>query len=428
MSKRVLVVSHAHPDFSKGGAEVAAYNLFKAVPDIKGWDAHFLARHGIPALQRGNAISISHNGGNETLFANETDHFYFNLTQPERTMPWFRSFLKGVKPDVVHFHHYWQVGLELLGEVKRHSPKTAVVVTLHEFLAVCSQHGQMLKTNGQLCRKSSDAECHACLPGRPPRDYFLRKRYLQTFFHYVDHFVSPSEFLRERYIEWGIPAEKISVIENGLPMHGAVTDVATPAATASEEESRVMRFGYFGQVNPFKGIDLLLSAAALLPKAIQKKVSIEVHGGGLEHQPEEFRYKVEKLLADAPKCVRYYGPYSQDDLPSIMGNVDWVVMPSIWWENSPVVIQESYKFKRPLIVGDIGGMAEKVKHEETGLHFRARNAFDLARVIQRAVTEPGLWDRLHAGIKPPLSSTDCADIHTTLYNQILDRLQSQAAA
>jgi len=66
-------------------------------------------------------------------------------------------------------------------------------------------------------------------------------------------------------------------------MHGAVTDVATPAATASEEESRVMRFGYFGQVNPFKGIDLLLSAAALLPKAIQKKVSIEVHGGGLEH-------------------------------------------------------------------------------------------------------------------------------------------------
>ena len=77
-----------------------------------------------------------------------------------------------------------------------------------------------------------------------------------------------------------------------------------------------------------------------------------------------------------------------------MREVDWVIMGSIWWENSPLVIQEAYKFGRPMIVPDIGGMAEKVKDGVTGLHFRARDSVSLSSVIKRVVAEPGLYDRL----------------------------------
>jgi hypothetical protein len=72
-----------------------------------------------------------------------------------------------------------------------------------------------------------------------------------------------------------------------------------------------------------------------------------------------------------------------------MGDVDWVVVPSVWWENSPLVIQEAFQRGRPVICSDIGGMAEKVADGVDGLHFRAGDPEALAATIARAATDPG---------------------------------------
>ena len=58
--------------------------------------------------------------------------------------------------------------------------------------------------------------------------------------------------------------------------------------------------------------------------------------------------------------VRFYGSYRSAELPTLMRDVDWAVVPSIWWENSPIVIQESFFHGRPLICSNVGGMAEKI--------------------------------------------------------------------
>ena len=71
-------------------------------------------------------------------------------------------------------------------------------------------------------------------------------------------------------------------------------------------------------------------------------------------------------------------------------------------------------------------MAEKVKNGVTGLHFRARNAVDLARVIQRAASEPALWHELQGNINPPLSGPDCAKLHVDVYDAILGRIARPA--
>ena len=99
----------------------------------------------------------------------------------------------------------------------------------------------------------------------------------------------------------------------------------------------------------------------------------------------------------AGRRVRFVGPYKSADLPRLMREVDWVVMPSTWWENAPVVIQEAFHHGRPLIASDIGGMAEKVRDRLDGLHFRAGSPDSLADCLERALREPGLWDRLGAG-------------------------------
>ena len=73
----------------------------------------------------------------------------------------------------------------------------------------------------------------------------------------------------------------------------------------------------------------------------------------------------------------------------MMSNVDWVVVPSRWWEGSPLVIQDAFLYGRPVICGDIGAMAEKVAHEVNGLHFAVADPWSLADAVCRAVTTPG---------------------------------------
>ena len=69
-----------------------------------------------------------------------------------------------------------------------------------------ARQGQMLKTNGRLCTVSSPAECAACFPDFTPGKFFLREKMFKAFFGFVDHFISPSRFLADRYIAWGVPA------------------------------------------------------------------------------------------------------------------------------------------------------------------------------------------------------------------------------
>jgi glycosyltransferase involved in cell wall biosynthesis len=108
--------------------------------------------------------------------------------------------------------------------------------------------------------------------------------------------------------------------------------------------------------------------------------------------------------------------------------VDWVVMPSVWWENAPVVIQEAFHHRRPLIVSDIGGMAEKVRDGIDGLHFRNASAEDLADVMARAMTERGLWQRLSEAAPEPLDLARAARLHRDLYQRLLAQRQAAKSA
>ena len=107
--------------------------------------------------------------------------------------------------------------------------------------------------------------------------------------------------------------------------------------------------------------------------------------------------------------MRFFGPYRPEELRGLMARIDWVIVPSTWWENSPLVIQEAFKFRRPVICSDIGGMAEKVTPGVNGLHFRAGNALDLADRIEEAVETPGLWDQLRSQIEPPATIAETVD-------------------
>ncbi|WP_341675862.1 glycosyltransferase [Niveibacterium sp. SC-1] len=406
---RILVMSHAHPDFSLGGGEIAAYNLYKAyrdLPEVE--DAWFLAR---ADRGRGPTGQISLRRPNEYLWE-QAVHDWFNMrpAQRESVTTWFADLIRALKPSVVHTHHYAHLGLEYLRVIKQVDPAIRIVMTLHEYMAICNNNGQMIKTGSfKLCSRESADECRQCFPEKTAEDFWLRKHRYQQYFELVDQFVSPSEFLRQRYIAWGIAPEKIAVIENGQS-----DEPPLPPRPLAEGETR-NRFGFFGQINPFKGLDVLLEALHLMKKKERKQIVLEVHGANLEQQPEAYREKVMKLREPLIEegVVRWVGPYQPHELRSRMAGVDWVVVPSIWWENSPMVIQEALVCGRPLLVSDIGGMAEKVRNDVDGRHVAAGSTLDWSEKLKHSI-EVGVWESRSGQICRPVNNMGCAKAHSPL--------------
>ncbi|GAB2706583.1 glycosyltransferase family 4 protein [Aliiglaciecola aliphaticivorans] len=406
--KRLLIISHGHPDLNKGGAEMAAYNMFQE--HLKqGVDAYFLAR--TDQTPHGGAAFSQRNSAREILFHTTMDDgFLFSNIKTRHMWQEFRDLLLLIKPDVVHLHHYFLLGIEILEEIKLSLPNARIVLTLHEYLAICHNKGLMVKTNGKLCYKATSRDCHSCFPEKQPGDFFLREKYIKRLFQNVDHFVSPSAFLAKRYIDWGIDESTISVIENGQNCIQKNTTVSQ-----ADNDFRPVKFAFFGQINPYKGIDVLIGALAGLTKQVKKQVVIEIHGANLEHQTGSYQQKVKTLMNKYGARVHFHGAYEPQEMPSILSSVDWAVVPSIWWENSPMVIQEAFNCGVPLIVSDIGGMKEKVEDGVDGLHFRHGSPFDLADKMSLCVNDRRLRNQLAANIKAPMSIEECVDRHLSIY-------------
>ncbi|WP_071796219.1 glycosyltransferase family 4 protein [Natronohydrobacter thiooxidans] len=407
---RILVTSHGHPDFHLGGGELAAYNLYKAYsahPDVEA--AFFLARHD---RGRGPTGAFFPRRENEFLWEQGVgDWFRMKMATPRGTTHNLAELIRHLRPTIVHVHHYVHMGLEYLHMIKQIDPSIRIVMTLHEYIAICFNQGQMVKPGtNRLCFRESPDDCNRCFPQHSIEDFWLRKHRYQSFFRLVDQFVAPSDFLRQRYIDWGIAPERIVTIENGQ----ASGEILPPRPLAEGETRN--RFAFFGQINPFKGVSLLLQGLASLKKSERRKIVLEIHGANLEEQTPEFRDMIMALRGPLEKegCLQWIGPYEPFQMAGRMAAVDWVVIPSIWWENSPMVIQEAFSLGRPLVGSDIGGMAEKITHGLDGVHVPVGNAKAWGETLLRLSGYTEEWDRLRAGITKPISYADCARAHLEL--------------
>lgn len=427
--RKVLFICHNHPKVRPGGAEAYAHELHLAMRDSAGWAPTFLARSGPPQSRHsrppGGPRIVPVDGTEDEYFLYPDGYDYdwlFGTMQLDKSLytRHLRDFLRALEPDVVHFQHTLFVGYDALREVRRTLPHVPIVYTLHEFLPICHAKGQMVRTmDGSLCDEETPRRCSECFPDVAPQAFFLRKRFIQAQLALVDLFIAPSELLRERFAEWGLPRERIMVED-----YGRRRSPDGPAASREPHDT----FGFFGQLNPYKGIDVLLDAVAELAHTADGRAlpRVHVHGANLDVQERRFRERVAARLDGSCDVVTSFGPYAPEAAGELMRAVDWVVVPSTWWENSPLVIQEAFANGRPVICSDIGGMAEKVGHDRDGLHFRVGDARSLADTIRFAMDTPGLWERLANGIRPVRSMADHLAVLEAEYDRLIAARHHQA--
>lgn len=416
---RILIVAHGHPELGAGGAQLAAYQLFRSLAGTPGITACFLAADDDRLLPADAPEITPFRARNDEFLMKIDDFDAFSLSrQTQASVEAFAIFVEKFRPDIVHFHHYLNIGVNLIGVARWSGKAVRVVVTLHEYLAICHHHGLMVRTAGNdLCRSASDERCAECFPDISPARFAQRKKVVQAGLMQADRFIAPSLFLKARYAAWGIPDNRIAGLDNGVEISPPLPSVRAPG------EGR-RTFAFFGQINPYKGLDCLLSAFDQLardPHPTAAAPRLIVHGAHLEANHPDFADRIRRSLARHANRIEFSGPYERSDLPRLMAAADWVVVPSTWWENAPMIIEEALASRRPVICSAIGGMREKVRQGLDGFHFPVGDAQALAVLMRQLSADERIWDRLQRTLRTPVTIAESAAGHLALYRSIRTR-------
>jgi glycosyltransferase involved in cell wall biosynthesis len=231
-----------------------------------------------------------------------------------------------------------------------------------------------------------------CFPKFDKDQFRARRLFFYDFLRRFDLLISPSLFLAQRFVDWGIDRE-IMVLENGYNAPNVV-----PQINIHDAANITRRFAFFGQATLFKGLDIFVAAASLVNRT---DVTFAIYGCDRSRFCEQFGTRWDAALEKLGPRLQFLGPYDPQSVFELMQDNGWIVVPSIWWENSPLVIQEAFLAGRPPIVANIGGMSEKVTNGVDGLHFTARNPAALAEVIRQTAGDEEVWRTLRFGINAP---------------------------
>lgn len=302
----------------------------------------------------------------------------------------FAELIREIKPDVAHIGHLNHLSTGIIDELNKQV--IPILFTLHDFWLMCPR-GQFLQRNFdgknlyKICNQQDDAKCaESCYKmyqsgidsekDSKHWEEWVNQRMIITkeIINKVDLFHAPSKYLMSRFIDdFSVPKEKIFYLDYGFPTHYLKPE--------THSKSETFTFGYIGTHIAAKGINLLIEAF----KGIKGKAKLKIFGREIGQSTKALKI----LASECPNAVEFCGEYINHNLAKdVFSNVHAIVVPSIWGENSPLVIHEAQSCHIPVITANFGGMKEYVQHNVNGLLFDHRDIDSLREKLQYAVNHP----------------------------------------
>lgn len=276
----------------------------------------------------------------------------------------FGKLLDEFKPDLVHFHNiYHQLTCSIISAAKERKIKT--VMTLHDYKFISPNYN--LYHHDKIAEECTGEKYYRCLFNNCMENcgeslvatlesYFVD---LMGYKRMIDKYISPSNFLRDKFIENGFEKNNISVLRN--PIDDSFFQ-------NSYQDGKYIL--YIGRLSSEKGVKYLLEAAGNF-----SDVQFKIVGDGPERKKLE-QYVIQNNLSN----VEFTGIKTGKELDGLLDNSRIVVLPSVWYENASLSILEAKARGKIVLASNIGGISEMLPAE---LLFTPANSQDLIKKIEK---------------------------------------------
>ena len=452
--KVLLVVHYFFPDHFYG---TETYTL-EVARDLRrrGYDVEIMS-----------AMSPGEKGGQEKLLFRYTyDGFtvhcvdfnfaphscFHQLYYRPEMYSFYHELLSTIAPDLMHVTHLMNHTAVILEAAD--ACAIPVVATLTDFFGVCF-NSRLSDVKGELCSgpNSSGSKCLHCymeaigseelarsfavsrklvdnsyfhrfsalcfawlakLPVGKKRGPLVQVRglterteKLYNFYKIYRKMVAPTDFLHDAYVANRFPEEKMVKINFGINW-----DVVADFRTVRKyDTTRPLRFGYIGQLADHKGVDMLVQSF----KAVGGDKELLLYGSPGPGSP--YYEKLVEICA-GDRSVIFAGTFPETELGKRLSEIDVLVIPSRWHENSPLVLLYALATRTPVIVSAVKGMTEFVRDGENGLTFKRGSLADLTRVMGLIMENPAIIEGFSERADYRKTISDHVDEIENIYREI----------
>jgi glycosyltransferase involved in cell wall biosynthesis len=376
-----------------------------------------------------------HLGGQSSTTEAEYNNLFFAA--------YFRKFLARIKPDIVHFFHLGKLSASAV-EVC-HSLNIPMVLTATDFWFICPT-AQLRLPDNSMCPgpRGDGANCLRHLAElnwagkaktvvRRMPDSLLalgikaielgvlnktwyashvkaishRYAYTRTQMNRIDRVLVPTRLMESILKNNSLEAQRICYAPFGLNLEYLQFSLRN-------NTSGPLRLGFIGTLSEHKGVHVLVQAIT----ALEENVEVQLTIYGDESQYPDYVSRL-KLLAGSDPRIRFCGTFPNHEIGRVFSSLDVLVVPSLWYENSPLVIYSAQAAGCPVIVSDLPGMTEPIGHEDNGLAFQPGNTAELAQAIVRLYKDRGLLQQLSQRARKPRSADEYARQIEAVYGEIV---------
>jgi glycosyltransferase involved in cell wall biosynthesis len=446
----------------KGGVELKVLQVpFHYYPDAVGGTEVYVASlsRGLTALGLGVEIAAPAQEAHEYLHDGILVHRFGVTKEPSDVAmlygngdplatTQFAHILDRSRPDIVHLHAMSPaVSLSVLDAIKRRGIPTVFTchipgitcprgTLLQHGTAVCDGRWALQKCtactlNGRGLHRSmaalvgaipavvGDALARQGLQGSVVTALRMRglqaqrQRALMQFFAGVDHVIAVSGWLRDVLVANGVPEDRITVCR-----HGSTQNMRANGPVRLARDMDVCRVAFLGRLNPDKGVHLLVEALRRRPR-----LGLHLDIFGIVQSDAAYVEALRRQISSDSR-IRLLPALPNEDVIEALGSYDAVVVPSQWLETGPLVVYDAFAAGIPVIGSRRGGLLELVTHETDGLLVEPGDPDAWAEAFGRLAMEPGLRDRLRAGVRPPRSMSAVASEMFVLYSQFARSVSS----
>ncbi len=374
--------------------------------------------------------------------ATTRDPVGLNLSAPER-VALALEVVSRVKPDLVHFNHVIGFSADVIPSVR--SMGIPVVFSPTDYWTVCPIQSLFRHHRMQVCLGPDDpAECLRCSRPMPqlvarlavrlarwPLTAFngkinsvslleTRAKQIVSCLNAADRILPATRFLAETLLRHGAEESRIHVVPYGVDI-GHLPDKTPVPATFSPETP--LQLGFIGRFHPLKGPDCLLDSLRLLQDEDRRRVSLSLYGQLDEGDP--YHASLRQKSVGLEQVLHWRGTFPHDNIGTVLRGLHLLVVPSIWYESTPLVLCSALAAGIPVAVSNLGGMTEILETGVNGFSFAPGNPSELAQLISEVLKGEIDFRGLYEDLKPRGRSTsDYATDILDVYHEVLSTSQT----